>query len=193
MKYTLILFLAVFSIKLSAQQKQFPKDDNGKFTYYKVVDSQSLNKKIIMERAISFINEVQKKNMKQESLTDTSIIAKGKLVIDKTILVAGHPSGEVSYNFTFETRDGKYRFWLTDFEFIPYKRDRYGNFVASTNIGTPLEKNVSKLSIGEWKDIQSSTYLKAVKFGEELKKYVATEKVNKKSVKAPETISTKKW
>ncbi|TCD07119.1 DUF4468 domain-containing protein [Pedobacter frigidisoli] len=193
MKYTLILFLAVFSIKLSAQQKQFPKDDNGKFIYYKVVDSQVLSKKILLERAVSFINDVQKKNLKQETLTDTSITAKGKLVIDKTILVAGHPSGEVSYNFVFEARDGKYRFWLTDFEFIPYKRDRYGNFVASTNIGTPLEKTVSKLSIGEWKDIQSSAYLKAIKFGEELKKYVATEKVNKKTAKAPETISTKKW
>ncbi|GAA4210909.1 hypothetical protein GCM10022289_39030 [Pedobacter jeongneungensis] len=192
MKYIILFLLVAFSIDLSAQQKQFSKDDNGKFIYYKVVDSQLLSKDTLLQRAKSFVNVVYKKSMKAESITDTSILAKGTMVIDKTILVAGHPSGEISYNFVFEARNGKYRFWLTDFLYIPYQRDRYGNFVATTRIGTPLERNPGKLNAGAWKDVVNSAYNKIDKFGEDFKKYLATNRVEK-AKKKTETISTKKW
>lgn len=192
MRYNFLIILALFSFKLSAQQKQFPLDDNGKFIYYKVVDSQVVIKDSLMQRAKHFLYSINRKSIQQQTLTDTSIIAKGKIVIDKTILVAGHPSGELSYRFVFEARNGKYRFWLTDFEYIPYQRDRYGNFVATTTIGTPLEKTPSKLTSGEWKDIVSSAYDKTTKFGEDFKKYLATNRVDKPKKKS-ETISTKKW
>lgn len=192
MKYILFIVLVALSVNLSAQQKQFTKDESGKFIYYKVVDSQLVNKDTLLQRARNFVNAVNKKSMKEEVSTDSSILAKGKLVIDKTILVAGHPSGEVSYNFVFEARNGKYRFWLTDLAYIPYQRDRYGNFVATTTFGTPLERTPDKLSAGAWKDILNSAYSKVEKFGDEFKKYLATSRVEK-SRKKPETISTKKW
>jgi len=192
MKYILFCFLAISSVTLSAQQKQFSKDDNGKFIYYQVVDSQLLNKDTLLQRVKSFVNVVYKKSMAQQTVTDSSVLAKGTMVIDKTILVAGHPSGEVSYNFVFEARQGKYRFWLTDMLFIPYQRDRYGNFVPATTIGVPLERTPGKLGAGAWKDILSSAYNKVEKFGDEFKKYLATNKLDKTKKKA-ETISTKKW
>jgi hypothetical protein len=192
MKYLILIFLVAFSIDLSAQQKQFSKDDNGKFIYYKVVDSQLLSKDTLLQRAKSFVNVAYKKLMKAESITDTSILAKGTMVIDKTILVAGHPSGEISYSFVFEARNGKYRFWLTDLLYIPYQRDRYGNFVATTKIGTPLERNPGKLNAGAWKDVVNSAYNKIDKFADDFKKYLATNRVEK-AKKKTETISTKKW
>ena len=192
MKYIILIFLVAFSIDLSAQQKQFSKDDNGKFIYYKVVDSQLVSKDTLLQRAKSFVNVAYKKSMTQETVTDSSVLAKGTMVIDKTILVAGHPSGEVSFNFVFEARKGKYRFWLTDLLFIPYQRDRYGNFVAATKIGVPLERTPGKLSAGAWKDILNSAYNKIEKFGDDLKKYLATNRVEK-AKKKTETISTKKW
>ena len=192
MKHLLFIILVLFSIKLSAQQKQFSKDDNGKFIYYQVVDSQMISKDTLLQRAKSFVNVAYKKSMRQESATDSSVLAKGTMIIDKTILVAGHPSGEVSYNFVFEARNGKYRFWLTDLLFIPYQRDRYGNFVATTKIGVPLERTTGKLSAGAWKDILNSAYNKIEKFGDDFKKYLATNRVEKAKKKA-ETISTKNW
>jgi len=192
MKHLLFITLAFLSIQLSAQQKQFSKDDNGKFIYYKVVDSQVVNKDTLLQRAKSFVNVAYKKSMTQETVTDSSVLAKGTLVIDKTILVAGHPSGEVSFNFVFEARNGKYRFWLTDLLYIPYQRDRYGNFVAATKIGVPLERTPGKLSAGAWKDILNSTYNKIEKFGDDFKKYLATTRVEI-TKKKTETISTKKW
>ena len=193
MKYIFFIILSTLSINLFAQQKQFSKDDNGKFIYYKVVNSQTVSKATLQKRALNFVNDFYKKQMKLASQTDTSVVASGKLIIDKTVLVIGHPSGEVNYNFTLETRDGKYRYWLTDFEFIPYKRDRYGNFAASTTVATPLEKERSKLNAGEWKAIQQSAYDKAAKFGQAFEKYLATDIAVKSQPKAPQVISTKKW
>mgnify|MGYP003576135643 CR=1 FL=1 len=193
MKYLLSIILYTACLSCIAQQKQFSKDDNGKFIYYKVVDSQAVNKATLQQRALSFVNDFAKKQMKPLSTTDSSVLASGKLIIDKTVLVVGHPSGEIKYNFNFETRDGKYRYWLSDFEYIPYKRDRYGNFVASTTIGTPLEKTKSKLNAGEWKDIRESAYNKVAKFGADFEKYLRTDVAVKPASKASETISTKKW
>ncbi|WP_051666714.1 DUF4468 domain-containing protein [Pedobacter sp. R20-19] len=192
MKYGLLLIITLFSITLFAQQKQFATADDGKFIYYKVIDSQKISKDVLLKRAQDFV-ATQKKTIQTESQTDSSIVAKGKLIIDKTVLVVGHPSGEIMYNLTFEARDNKYRFWLTDFKFIPYQRDRYGNFVAVTNIGSPLEKKVDKLTAGEWKDIQAAAYLKVAKLVESLKKFLATDATVKKTSKPAETISTKKW
>ncbi|RBQ02206.1 DUF4468 domain-containing protein [Pedobacter miscanthi] len=192
MKYIILILLVACSIHLSAQQKQFSKDDDGKFIYYKVVDSQSLSKDTLLQRAKSFVNVAYKKSMKQESATDSSVLAKGTMLIDKTVLVVGHPSGELSYNFVFEARNGKYRFWLTDLLFIPYQRDRYGNFVATTKVGVPLERTPGKLSAGAWKDIVNSAYNKMEKFEEDFKKYLVTNRVEKVKKKT-ETISTKKW
>lgn len=192
MKYGLLLVITLFSITLSAQQKQFAMADDGKFIYYKVVDSQKISKDVLLQRAKDFV-ATQKKTLQSENQTDSSLTAKGKLVIDKTVLVVGHPSGEITYHLTFEARDAKYRFWLTDFKFIPYQRDRYGNFVAIANIGSPLEKKVDKLTAGEWKDIQAAAYLKVEKLAESLKKFLATDATVKKTSKPVETISTKKW
>lgn len=192
MRYILAIALSVFVTNLSAQEKQFLKDETGKFIYYKVVDSLILSKTVLLERAKNFVVSTNKKTMKLESSTDTSILAKGKMIIDKTISVVGHPSGEVSYDFVFEARAGKYRYWLTNFVFIPYQRDRYGNFVPKTTIGSPLEKSADKLNAGSWKDIQTSTYAKVAKFGDSFKKFLATDKKNSEPVKK-ETVSTKKW
>ncbi|MFC3562423.1 DUF4468 domain-containing protein [Pedobacter jamesrossensis] len=191
MKYTLILLLAISSLKVAAQQKQFSLDDNGRYIYYEVVDAKTTSKDSLMLRAASFLS-LYKKSIVKESATDTSILAKGKMVIDKTILVAGHPSGEVNYTLTFEARDKKYRYWLSNFEYIPYGRDRYGNYVATTKIATPLEKTPGKLNAGEWKDIVESAYAKTAKLAENFKKALSTNLAVKPSKKT-ETISTKKW
>ncbi len=192
MRYYAIIFFTIVSLKLPAQQKQFSLDERGKYIYYEVVDAKTLGKDSLMARAKIFINKVYRKTIKQQELTDTSILAKGKTVIDKTVLIAGHPSGEINYNLTFEVRSGKYRFWFTDFEYIPYQRDRYGNYVASTTVGTPLEKSPSKLNQGEWKDAVMASYDKVQKFAEEFKKYLSINPLTL-PVNKTKTVVTDKW
>jgi hypothetical protein len=192
MKYFVILIFTLISVKLSAQQKEFSLNESGKYIYYEVVDVKAVGKDTLMRRAKFFINKIYRNSIKQETLTDSSIVAKGKIIIDKTVLVAGHPSGEVSYNLTFEAREGKYRFWLTDFEYIPYQRDRYGNYVATTTIGTPLEKSPSKLNIAEWKSAVETSYEKVKKIGQEFKKFLSTSPIII-PVKKDKAVVTEKW
>lgn len=190
MKYVLILLFAFAVLEVAAQQKQFSVDDNGKYIYYEVVDAKT-NKDSLMLRANSFLS-LYKKSIIKERVTDTSIVAKGKMIIDKTILVAGHPSGEVNYTLTLETRDKKYRYWLDNFEYLPYERDRYGNYVPTSKIPVPLEKTPGKLNAAEWKGIVESAYAKTAKFAENFKKALATN-LPEKQKKKKDTISTKKW
>ncbi|WP_421938684.1 DUF4468 domain-containing protein [Pedobacter sp.] len=191
MKQFLIILFVLLSAKLWAQQKSFPLDDNGKYIYYKVVDSQSVNRDSLMLRARGFITK-NKQYISTENASDTAITAKGKTIIDKTVLVASHPSGEVKYSFNFEVRPGKYRYWFSNFEFIPYQRDRYGNYVATKNIGTPLERSPSKLAAAEWKAILASAYTKIDKIAADFQKSLATER-KPQARKKEEKISVKKW
>ena len=192
MKYLFLIGLSVLSLRINAQQKHFSVDDNGKFIYYQIVDSSLVAKDSLISRAKYFINVLNKKAFKIQSVTDSSILANGKTIIDKTVLVSSHPSGEISYKFIFEAREGKCRFWLTNFEYIPYERDRYGNFVLITNFKTPLEKTPDKLSAKEWNDIVERSFAKTEQFGVNFRKFLTADN-NKKFRKHAEIIITKKW
>lgn len=192
MKHIIFLGLFMLSLQLFAQQKQFDKGDDGKFIFYKVVESPQASQQTLISRAKSFFSK-NKKLIKVLSETDSSVQANGRLIIDKTVLVVGHPSGELLYSLNFESRNGKYRFWLTDMSFIPYQRDRYGNFVPTKNVGTPLEKEVDKLTAAQWKDIHESAYQKVTKFAETIQKDMATDNAVKPIAKAKSPVSTKTW
>ncbi|RZL41628.1 MAG: DUF4468 domain-containing protein, partial [Pedobacter sp.] len=128
----------------------------------------------IKGRILNYLKKQNKDLKYKNTQGDTSFAAAGKLIINKTLLVMSHPSGEVVYNFQAEVKNGKYRFWLTDFEFIPYQRDRYGNFVASTTVGIPLENNPGKLNAGEWKEYKAQTAKYAKDLGTKFKLYMSS-------------------
>lgn len=148
-----------------------PKDETGKFTYYEVVNS-SVNKDSLSARVVDFLASNRKEIKPVATGSKQAITANGKLIIRKSVTLLSHPSGEVTYQFNFETTEGKYRFWLTDFQFIPYQKDRYGNFVPSTTIGIPLEKEPKKANAEQWEDyrLQATTY--AVNFAKRFKDHL---------------------
>src|ERR1700743_2377598 len=57
-----------------------------------------------------------------------------------------HENGAMSYTLNIECKDGKYRYWLTDFVFTPYERNRYGVYVPVNGIEIPLETAESKVT-----------------------------------------------
>jgi hypothetical protein len=143
-------FLLLICTTSFGQNKPLSNDDRGKLIYYEVVVLKDVAKDSLAARAAAFFKKNARSLKVKSAETDSLIQASGKMIINKTALVLSRPSGEVLYNFYAETRDGKYRFWLTDFNFIPYQRDRYGNFVPSTTVGIPLEKKPGKLNAAEW-------------------------------------------
>lgn len=185
--------LVLFAGVAIGQDKPLSNDERGNFIYYEVVSLKDVTAEALNTRAAGFLKSATK-DFKITSKSDSAIQAGGKMVIHKTALVLSRPSGEVKYNFYTETRDGKYRFWLTDFEFIPYQRDRYGNFVASTNIGTPLERKPGKLNAAEWAGYIKAATREANLLAARFKSAMAdSTAANGLAVKNTPVISTQKW
>jgi hypothetical protein len=173
MKLILALsFLILSSSFCMAQNELLPIDEKGKFIYYELVDAKY--SKVELKERIKLFLKKSNKDLKLKMVQgDTVFIATGKLTINKTVLVMSHPSGEILYDFQVEVKEGKYRFWLTDFNFVPYNRDRYGNFVANTTKGVPLENSPDKLNAAQWKEYQSQTAKFTVQFAKIFKDYLA--------------------
>lgn len=167
----LVLFAICFQLK-AQKNIELLKDETGKYTYYEVVLTQVAGDSLML-RMTDFIAK-NGKELRMQSKSAMGIIADGKMVIHKSLAIASHPTGEIKYNFNFEKTTNKYRFWLTDFQLIPYSKDRYGNFVPSTTIAAPLEKEVGKSAKEQWEDykLQVATY--ATDFADRLKLHLAS-------------------
>ncbi|WP_316822483.1 DUF4468 domain-containing protein [Pedobacter gandavensis] len=152
-----------------AQELGFSIDERGKYVYYEVVTQKGKTEEELKKNAQAYFKNLKSAKMLL-SEKDSVLSGKGKLILNKTAFVLTRPSGEVRYQLYLDFKDGKYRFWLTDFSFIPYQRDRYGNFVPSTPIGSPLELKPGKLNAAEWEFYLKATAREALLFGEELKK-----------------------
>lgn len=189
---SLFLMLLIFGSSLLAQEvSELPKDETGKYIYYEVVHGVVLPEDSLIQKLTDFIAE-NKKEIKEVSRAEKSIKAKGKMVISKTLAMLSRPSGEIIYNFYFEVNEQKYRFWLTDFKFIPYYRDRYGNFVPSTSVGEPLENKPKKSNAAQWEDykVQVSNY--TVNFANRLKNYLSS-KPEQKLTPSEKKVVSKTW
>lgn len=166
------------------------RDENGKYIHYEVVEKSPVPADSLSYRAKAFLRTKKLNNIRQK---DDQLLADGKTVINKTAFVLTHPSGEISYTFSFESKEGRYRFWLTNFLFIPYNRDRYGNFVATTAKGIPLENNPGKLNAAEWASYIEAAAKHADAVSAEFKRYLSATPKIRTSPEAPKTISTKNW
>ncbi|QNK62047.1 hypothetical protein H7F33_16045 [Pedobacter sp. PAMC26386] len=190
----LFLFLLLFPWGSVAQSKktgdELEKDDRGKYIHYEVITGNAIPVDSLIYRAKTFF-----KLKKMTSIgTDSALFRqRGKFVISKTAFVLSHPSGEMLYHFAFETRGEKYRFWLTDFVFVSYERDRYGNFVPSTAKGIPLEKSPGKLNAGEWSSYINDTGRQSAAFAAEFKEYLSASQQAKPLHKSNSRISIKSW
>ncbi|WP_343534161.1 DUF4468 domain-containing protein [Pedobacter sp.] len=185
-KFPLLVLLLGFSVLLRAQEiVQLPKDETGKYTYYEVVNT-TVSQDTLSVRLLSFIQK-QKKELRPATVGNTKeLVANGKLIIRKSMAMLSHPSGEIAYRLYFEANNGKYRFWLSNFEFFPYQKDRYGNFVPSTMVGIPLETEPKKWNVDQWEDYRLQTSKYATEFAARLKDHLLH-----KTVQAPQSAEKK--
>jgi len=190
--FLFLFLLSSFSCLAQATKtdSELPKDDRGKYIYYEIVDKSPVPADSLKQRALAFFKLKKLTSIVQKK---DGLQADGKMIINKTAFVLTHPAGEVLYHFTFEIKEGKYRYWLTDFLFLPYKRDRYGNFVATTVKGTPLESDPGKLNAGEWNANIEAANKQAAAFSAAFKTYLSAVQKNRNTPEAKKTISTKSW
>lgn len=193
MKFLGLSVLLFFSTVGFAQDKPLSNDDRGKLIYYEVVELKDVSQDSLNARAAAFFKKSAKLLKVKSSSTDSVIRASGKMVINKSALVLSRPSGEVLYNFYVETKGGKYRFWLTDFGFIPYQRDRYSNFVPSTTVAVPLERKPGKLNAAEWAGYVKATTREANALAVRFKESMKNKTIAPPVVKAAPVSPGQKW
>lgn len=167
------------------------KTKTGKYIYYEVV-STGTSEDSLKLRSLDFIAKRKKEIKLKSGKQDSAITASGKIVISKSLAMLSRPSGEITYAFNFEIGAQKYRFWLTDFEFIPCQKDRYGNFVPSTTVGIPLEKEPKKSNADQWEDYRLQAAKYAATFATRFKDHLANKVVAPKAA-AEKKVVSKSW
>lgn len=190
----ILLLSGLFSFSAIAQKQTgeevMPLDERGKYIHYEVVEGITVPADSLRSRAVAFLKARKLSAIHPE---DGQLTASGKFLLNKTALLLSRPAGVASYDFVFEIKGDKYRFWLTDFVFIRYERDRYANFVPAQGKGIPLERNPDKLNTSAWmSNVRAATEL-AESFGRDFKEFLAEERKAKVQGKAKAVITTKAW
>ena len=166
-------------------------DEHNKYIYYQVVDIPGASVDSLDKNALSFLKDFFPKIRPKHS--DNGALSIGDKFLTYTSLVK-HENGEMAYTFTIECKEGKYRYWLTDFIFTPYEKNRYGVFVPVNGIEIPIENASSKLTQKDVDGYFDQTGAFCKQLGEKLKKYMAEEHSVKKPDQQPvKKIVTDKW
>lgn len=188
------IFLLIFGLGISkvasAQKSLLSIDENNKYIYYQVADMPGIKADSLHNNVVLFIKEFYSKERSLQ-LTNTGAIVKDKF-LTYTSLVK-HENGEMAYTLNIECKDGKYRFWVTDFVFTPYEKNRYGTFTPVNGVALPLEKAQDKLMKKDVEGYFDQTGAFCKQLGDKLKKYMTEGKAQPKVDKPVKKIVTDKW
>jgi hypothetical protein len=195
------LLLALVGILYSgivfAQKDSLSFDERDKYIYYKLVDQPGSNVDTLYNRGLYFLTAAYPKKTLELSKSDKdnhALTAAGNYMISKKGLVGSSEGGLLTYVLKIEVKDSKYRYWLTDFVYHPYQRNRYGASEAVAGGEIPLEKASVKLSGVEFNSCIKQVIANSKLIGDRLKAYMLkTSSLEKPEVKKVNKISTKEW
>jgi hypothetical protein len=193
MKRILIAVVCLLWLQAAfAQKEALAMDEHNKYIYYQVVDRPGAGLDSLQTKVLGFIKETYPKI--KFSQRDTAISIEDKFLTYSALAFAKHESGEIRYTFTIECRNNKYRYWLTDFLFVPYEKNRYGVFVPANGVEIPLEKALSKLDKKELDGYLDQTGTFCKQTGAYLQSYMLqTRQAEKPKPAAIKKIITNKW
>ncbi|MDO3628784.1 DUF4468 domain-containing protein [Mucilaginibacter sp. BT774] len=190
---TILLLIASLAISaaVNAQKSLLSIDENNKYIYYQVVDMPGIKADSLQKNMVLFIKEFYPKE-KSLQVTNPGASVKDKF-LTYTSLVK-HENGEMTYALNVECKDGKYRYWVTDFVFTPYEKNRYGMFTPVSGMYITLEKVSDKLPKKDVEGYFEQTGAFCKQLGDKLKKYMAEGKPQQpKENKPVKKIVTDKW
>lgn len=175
----------------SAQKSLLSQDEHNKYIYYEVVDAPGITADSLNKNSSGFITNTYPKEKPVKS-DNFSINIKNKFLTYSSL--TKHETGEIACALTIECKDAKYRYWITDFVYTPYEKNRYGNFVPVIGIDLPLEKATAKISQKDLDALLEQTGAFCKQAGEKLKKYMKEgDKVKKTDQQPVKKIVTDKW
>ena len=185
----LIAGLAVSGIA-SAQKSLLSIDESNKYIYYQVVDMPNIKADSLQKNMVMFMKEFYPKE-KSLQITNSGASVKDKFLTYTSLIK--HENGEMAYSLNVECKDGKYRYWVTDFVFKPYEKNRYGMFTSVNGLNIALEKASDKLQKKDLEGYFEQTGAFCKQLADKLKKYMAEGKTQPKVDKPVKKVVTDKW
>lgn len=185
----------LFAGAVFAQKDSLAFDENNKYIYYQVVSQLGLPADSLFDRALYFFKTAYPQSglkLVSEDRGKGTLSGSGSFLVSKKTLLTSHEDGSVAFSIRIDVKDGKYRYWLSDFVFNPYQRNRYNSYESVPGIYIPLELSAGKI---EKKDL--AAYLEGVlsgsrKIGAKLKEYMLKASSIKKDIPIKK-ISTRDW
>lgn len=188
----------LFSSGAFAQKDSLAFDENNKYIYYKTVEQPGFIADTLYNRGLYFVTKAYPAKVLKLAKADrgaNALTGTGVFMISKKGLMGNSEGGELAYTLKVEVKDGKYRYWLTDFVYQPYQRNRYGNAELMHGKDIALEKASEKLSKVDFNTCINQVIVNSKHVGENLKAYMlkASSLEKRHEVKKPNRISTKEW
>lgn len=194
MKKIFLVVVCLFAARVvSAQKELLSLNEQNKYIYYQVNEQAGASADTLRTRALYFLKTDYPLNKLEKAETSGNFTGSGKFLITSSLSVVKHVYGEMDYTYFIECKDGKYRYWLTDFVYIPHKTDRFGNSVPVQGGEVPLENGATKLEHHDFIVCQDETGTYCKQFGDKLKQ--AMLKISALSTKETKkkVIMTKDW
>ena len=119
MKAKIIICLFAVLISSSAMCQIVPVDENGHIIYTGIVavDSAQNSEALYSKAKIWFANTFVSSNnvIQLDDENNKTIIGKAAIPVTHKAMGATHQSGHIHYTITFQARDGRYRYIITNF------------------------------------------------------------------------------
>ena len=191
----LCIVLRTTTVSAQTQTDSLSFDENNKYIYYQVASQPSLSADTLYKRALFFLQTAypnDKLKLSKEDKSKATLKGKGGFFVSKKALVSMHEDAKITYNIVIEVKDGKYRYWLTDFVVIPYERDRYANFVPVLGKDVPLEHGRRKLGQKTLDDYLEKVLVNCRAISNKFKSFIANPSSLPKEIKT-KSVTTKEW
>jgi hypothetical protein len=156
-----------------AQENVFYLNEDKRYFITGVEELPTMTLDQLFINAHAFMKKIQANNEKYEpgmnNDTLKAIKTPGTFTVQNYGSLKKHIDGVVTYELLIEMKAGKYRYNISNFNFTPYERNRYGKFVAVSGISIPLETKPSKLNEKNWNSYKIQVLKKSYKIAEFLR------------------------
>lgn len=193
-----LIFFFTFLLAASgvfAQKDSLAFDENSKYIYYQVVTEPGLAADTLYNRALYFFKTAHPATgfkLTAEDKAAGTLTGTGSFLVSRKSLVTSHEDGSVTFTMRIDVKGGKYRYWLTDFVFNPYQRNRYNSYESIPGIFIPLEQSAGKVTPKDLNAYLDGVLTSSRKIGAKLKEYMLKTSSLKKEIPVKK-ISTKDW
>ncbi len=149
-----------------------------------VIDLPGHTQEQLYSNANAWAKETFKKPLSSKDTTAWAITARGSFIVHNVVSLKKHPDGAVEFEISIEIKEARYRYTITNYTFIPYMRDRYGQFVPQNGKSMPLEYEPATMNKANWNGYVKTTHTKTMALIDQLTQAImVTDTQNPKKVK----------